>query len=212
MRLIIGLAATALACAQGTTPKPSAADYSVHAAAGGVPIGAEYMVHSFGAGEQMYVVENYLVVEVALYRPKDVMLPTDVTQFALRINGKKATLSPQPPSMVAASLSHPEWRQRPGVQVGAGPVIFGSPQTQPPFPGAPQPRYPAPPRAPDAGPPGGIDKPKAATAAELLAQTALPTEPHRGPVSGFLYFPYTGKTSSIKSLELTWQEAVLKLR
>jgi hypothetical protein len=31
-------------------------------------------------------------------------------------------------------------------------------------------------------------------------------------VSGFLYFPFTGKTSSIKSLELIWQGASLKLR
>jgi hypothetical protein len=50
------------------------------------------------------------------------------------------------------------------------------------------------------------------TPQELLVQTALPVDPHRGPVSGFLYFPFTGKTSSIKSLELIWQGASLKLR
>jgi hypothetical protein len=211
MRLLIGLAAIALVWAQGTTPRASATDYPVHGEAGGVPVGAEFMVHSFGRGEQMYIVQNYLVVEVAIFRPKDVTAPLDPSQFALHINGKK-TLSPQPPSTVAASLRHPEWRQRSGVQVGAGPVILGAPQTQPPFPGAPQPRHPAPPRAPEENPPGGIEKPKATTAEEVLIQTALPTDPHRGPVSGFLFFPYTGKTSSIKSLELTWQGAVLKLR
>jgi hypothetical protein len=35
---------------------------------------------------------------------------------------------------------------------------------------------------------------------------------HRGAVSGFLYFAYQGKTSSIKSLELMYEAAVLKLR
>jgi hypothetical protein len=212
MRLLIGLTAAVLTYAQGTTPKPSASDYPIHGEAGGVPIGAEFMVHSFGSGEQMYVVENYLVVEVALYRPKDPVQTVDVSEFALRINGKKP-LPPQPPQMVAASLAHPEWGQRkPGLEVGAGPVIFGAPRSGQPFPGSPQPRGPAPPRAPDADPPGGMEKPKAVTPAELLVQTAMPTDPHRGPVSGFLYFPYTGKTSSIKSLELTWQGASLKLR
>jgi hypothetical protein len=212
MRFLVGVAAAVLAYAQGTTPKPSAADYPVQGEGQGVPIGAEYMVHSFGSGEQMYIAENYLVVEVALYRPKDVMQPLEISGFALHINGKKDGLSPQMPSMVAASLSHPEWRQNRGIQVGAGPVILGGPQTRAPYPGSPQPRYPAPPRAPDADPPGGMDKPKAATPEETLARTALPADPHRGPVSGFLYFPYTGKTSSIKSLVLTWNGASLKLR
>jgi hypothetical protein len=208
------MAAAALAAAQGTTPKPSAADYPVHGEAGSTPIGAEFMVHSFGSGEQMYIAQDFLVVEVALYRPKDVMQPLDPSEFALRINGKKAVLNPQSPSLVAGSLNHPEWRQRPTMEAGggAGPVGIGYPQTRPPFPGAPQQRLPAPPRAPDAGPPGGIERQKAATPEETLVQTALPTEPHRGAVSGFLYFPYTGKISSIKSLELTWQGASLKLR
>jgi hypothetical protein len=213
MRLILGLAAAILACAQGTTPKPSAADYPVHSESGGVPIGAEFMVHSFGSGEQMFVVENYLVVEVALYRAKDKVQTVDVSEFTLRVNGKKVPLTPQQPSMVAASMSHPEWRQqRPGIQADAGPIGIGYPQNRPPFPGAPQPRVPTPPRAPDADPPGGIDKPNVVTPQELLVQTALPVDPHRGPVSGFLYFPFTGKTSSIKSLELIWQGASLKLR
>jgi len=214
MRWIIGLAAAVMAAAQGTTPKPSAADYPVHTEADSVPIGAEYMVHSFGTGEQMYVATNYLVVEVALYRAKEIEQPLDISQFALHINGKKVGIMPQQPSMVAASLNHPEWRQRPAMDVGAGPVGVGVgyPPNRPPFPGAPQPRYPTPPRAPDAGAPGGLEKPKASTAEEVLAQTALPTEPRRGAISGFLYFPYSGKTNSIKSLVLTWMGSALKLR
>jgi len=215
MRFAIGLAAAALTYAQGTTPKPRAAEYPVHGEAGPVAIGAEYMVHSFGSGEQMYVVENFLVVEVALYPPKGETFTIDQTQFTLHVNGKKAAIIPQPPSMVAATLSHPEWRSRPTADIGAGPVNvgLGYPPNTPRFPGAPPPpHYPAPPRAPDAGAPGGIEKRQAATPEELLTQTALPSDPRRGPVSGFLFFPYTGKTSSIKSLELKWREATLKLR
>jgi hypothetical protein len=217
MRLIIGLMAATLALAQGTTPKQSPSEYPVHSEAGEIGIGAEYMVHSFGAGEEMYLAQNYLVVEVALFPPKDQTLTVDVSHFALHLNGKKPALTPQPPSMVAASLSHPEWQQqRTTMDAQAGPVGVGTgyPPNRPPFPGAPptQPRYPAPPRAPDAGPPGGIEKKQPANPAEVLVQTALPVNPHRGPISGFLYFPYTGKTSSIKSLELVWEGAILKLR
>ena len=52
--------------AEGTRPKASAAEYPVRAQSGNLAIGAEYMVHSFGSGERMYLAENYLVVEVAL--------------------------------------------------------------------------------------------------------------------------------------------------
>jgi hypothetical protein len=47
---------------------------------------------------------------------------------------------------------------------------------------------------------------------ELLAETALPEGEHGGAVSGFLYFAYKGKAGTIKSLELLYSEAVVKLR
>lgn len=41
-------------------------------------------------------------------------------RFTLRINGKKQALLPQAPSMVAASLKHPEWQSRPNAEAGIG--------------------------------------------------------------------------------------------
>jgi hypothetical protein len=38
----------------------------------------------------------------------------------------------------------------------------------------------------------------------LALQTALPEGEHRGPASGFLYFPYRGKVAHIRSLELVF--------
>ena len=80
MRYLVFLAAVLAAHAQsapkpsiyseGTQTKTSAGEYPVHATSGSLAIGAEYMVHSFGSGEQMYLAENYLVVEVALFPPK----------------------------------------------------------------------------------------------------------------------------------------------
>ena len=47
---------------------------------------------------------------------------------------------------------------------------------------------------------------------ELLLETALVEGPHHAAFSGFLYFPFRGKISSLKTLELLYRDAVLKLR
>jgi hypothetical protein len=214
MRFLTAFCVATLACAQGTTPKPSSAGYTAHGKSGEIAIGAEYMVHSFGSGEQMFLAENYLVVEVALYPPKDATITVDLAHFGLRINGKKATILPQPPSMAAASLNHPEWVTHPTMDLGAGPigVGLGYPPNRAPFPGGPAPsRGPVPPRAPDPGNRSGVER-KTVNAADLLVQLALPADPHKGPISGFVYFPFTAKPGSIKSLDLVWDDAVLKLR
>ena len=44
------------------------------------------------------------------------------------------------------------------------------------------------------------------------ARTALEEGPHHTATSGFLYFPYRGKTNAIKTLELVYGDVVLKLR
>ena len=58
----------------------------------------------------------------------------------------------------------------------------------------------------------GIDRPEPVRPEELLVRTALSDGEFRGPVSGFLYFAYKGKPSGIKSLDLLYEDAVLKLR
>jgi hypothetical protein len=104
-------------------------------------------------------------------------------------------------------VAHPEWRGDPhhvqaGAGVGSATVGIGMP-----VPGQPS----APPHAPPDNasglPPRERVKPE-----QLVIDTALPQGEHRGPVSGFLYFAYTGRTSAIKSLELCDEDAVLKLR
>jgi hypothetical protein len=218
LRWLLLLPFAGLAFAQGTTPKPRPEAYDVHAQAGSLALGAEFMVHSFGAGEQTFIAEDYLVVEVALFPPKGESIDVEPAKFALRFNGKKSVLFAQSPSMVAASLNHPEWRYRQGrgatadLGVGGVNVGLGHPGQGSPFPGAPQSRQPAPPRAPDAGAPGGLDPKEPVKPEEVLIQTALPAGPHKGPVSGFIFFAWRGKTSSIKTLELLWNDAVLKLR
>jgi hypothetical protein len=176
-------------------------------------MGAEYMVHSFSEGEQMFLAEGYLVAEVAFFPPKGKSVEVEGGKFALRVNGKK--LAPQNPAMVAAAMKHRELRRQRGPLggIGLGNIGIGSggPRTQSPFPGGPeQGRLPTPPRAPD----GDSNTPHKIEpdAEEILLKTALPEGSHQGPVSGFVYFPWTGKASGIKSLDLIYDDVTMKLK
>jgi hypothetical protein len=216
MRTLILLAAAIAAYAQGSNPKKTAEEYPVHGPSGVNEIGAEYMVHSFGSGDQMFVVENFLVVEVALYPPKGEPVMVDTARFGLRVNGKRTVLQPQNPAMVATTLHHRDWQSPRGVQADAGMggigVGLGYPRTQAPFPGGPDPNR-VPPNQPRA-PTGDSNTPVKETVKpeEVLAKTALPDGPHKGAVAGFLYFSWQGKVSSIKSIDLIYNDEVLKLR
>ena len=202
---------------EGTRPKASAAQYPVQAESGNLAIGAEYMAHSFGSGEQMYLAENYLVVEVALFPPKGEGITADAGKFALRLNGKKTLVYAQNPPMVASNLNRRDWEAPRGVAAGLGVggvnIGLGNPPGRDPVSGAPEGRrLPNPPRAPDAGVPGGGEPRQREQPEELLIRTALPEDPHHGPVSGFLYFPYEGKARGLKSIDLLFQDAVMKLK
>ena len=214
MRWTFLLVCASAAVAQvGTDPKPKAEDYEVHGQSKDISIGAEFMIHSFSGQGQTYIAKDFLVVEVALYPPKGTALDANPGRFALRLNGKR--LAPVQPQMVAASLQHPEWQTGPRLEGGGGlgnaGVILGRPRpTQ--VPGGQDPRGPTQPRVPAPDPPGGVAPEPRVPAHELLVQTALPQGSYKGPVSGFLYFPYKGKTTSIKSLDLLYEDAVIRLR
>jgi hypothetical protein len=97
--------------------------------------------------------------------------------------------------------------------VGGVNVGLGYPQGRDPVTGAPNGRrLPNPPRAPDAGAPGGGEPKERVRPEELLIRTALPGGEQKGPVSGFLYFPYEGKASGLKSIDLLFQDVVMKLK
>jgi hypothetical protein len=203
--------------AEGTQPKASAAEYPVHAESGNLAIGAEYMVHSFGGSEQMYLAEHYLVVEVALFPPKGESVTADAAKFALRVNGKKTLLYAQSPALVASHLNQRAWETPRGAEadlgVGGVNIGLGHPQERDPVTGMPRGRrLPDPPRAPDQGVPGGGEARQRERPEEVLIRTALPEDPHRPAVSGFLYFPYEGKAGRLKSIDLLFQDAVMKLK
>jgi hypothetical protein len=109
------------ALADGTEPKPKAADYPAHAEAGAVALGAEYMVHSFAGRKQTFIARDFLVVEVGLFAGAGERIEVSNGQFALRVN-RKTMLIPQAPSFVAASLKYPDWESRPALEAADAPA------------------------------------------------------------------------------------------
>jgi len=65
--LLLPALAGTLAAQYGTAPKASEQEYPVRAKLEKLSIGAEYLVHSFSSGRQMFIAKDYLVVEVALF-------------------------------------------------------------------------------------------------------------------------------------------------
>ena len=205
--------------ALGSTPKAKAGDYEVHAKAGDVEIGAEYMVHSFSRGKVMYIARDFLTVEVALYSDeaeKRQLSDINYGDFQLTVNGRKIALTPMNPYTVATTLDHPDWQpDQPHIEASAGTpnggVTVGAPPHTPLPNGDPR-GYPRTAPLPQPAPPGGIEPEPRASASQIAVECALPDGSQGLPISGFLYFSYSGSTKSIKSLVLHYHDAELKLR
>jgi len=199
---------------EGTPPKASASEYPITGRWANLELGADYLVHSFGTGEQMYMAENYLVVEIAMYPPKGESVAVEYGALSLRINGKKQVLSPLAPEFAASNLNRRDAYQSRGpmADLGIGGIGIGTGGQRggSQIPGGPQERrLPTPPRAPGTD---DSDMKPVVRAEDILVRTALPGGTFKGPVSGFLYFPYSGKASGVKSAELLFHDAVLKLK
>jgi len=204
--LLLPALAGTLAAQYGTAPKASEQEYPVRAKLEKLSIGAEYLVHSFSSGRQMFIAKDYLVVEVALFPAKGENLLVNASHFSLRVNGRKQALSPQAPEIVANALKYPDPNTSHGLRPTAqlGPIVLGQPQPTERFPGDPTVRNEPPlSRAPDDNPTGANKEPPV-KAEELVVQAALPEGEHHGPASGFLYFLYRGNIHRIRSLELVF--------
>ena len=212
----IALLIVATLYAQGTAPKQTAADYPAHATAGSFTLAAEYLVHAIPSPEGSYFTNDYLVIEAAFFGPHVAPVKMSAEHFMLRINGQKTPVMTQSPGIVGASLKYPDWEQRPTVTaaggIGNGQIILGRPVPVERFPGDPSARRgPAPPRVPEQENPSGQTKEPGMPIEERLQRLALPEGEHVVPVGGLLFFPFKGKTKSIRSLELLYDRPAGKV-
>lgn len=204
MRTAAVLLLTALAAY--SEPRRTAAEFPVHVSTPQFDIGVEYTVHSYsGAGseDQMYFTRDFLVFAVAVFPKQPLQLPEG--PFELTVNNAKHPIDPVQAEFVAASVRNPEWTTHPQMQVGGGigdiGGTMGGPSRTERFPGDPnaQSRLPRPPQAPSddkAQPKTPVDPGK------IAIDSALPSGRIVSPVSGNIYFPYTGNAAKIKHLVL----------
>ena len=112
-------------------------EYSQKAALPSMTIASEFLAHSYsGPGGKMFFTDEYFVVEAAVFPAKGETVELKLSQFQLRLNGKKFALFPQNPEMVAASVKYTNWVQRPHLEgeagAGDGSVIVGRPPVDDP--------------------------------------------------------------------------------
>jgi hypothetical protein len=190
--------------AQDGPARSKAADYPAHAALQGMEIGAEYLDHSVPSEKGSYIAKEYLVVEVGVFASTPDSISVKSGQFSLRINDGKKVLVPVSPGTVAGALKYPDWENQHGASVQAGPVIYGSPAGVGRFPGdpgAPPPIQPPVEAPPD---PSGIEKQIPTSIDESIAKVAFPDGPVHKEARGCLFFRYSGRMKSIRSLDLIY--------
>ncbi len=200
-------------------PREKISDYPSHLDAGQFTLAADYMVHSFTNGKQMYFTPDFLVVEVAVFPAAKTGPEFEVTdsQFTLRINvkktGKKTALPAQTAGQVAASLKYANWTQHSNLTLNGGigdtgVTVGGTPRVNR-FPGDPaeaQSRLPRAPKAPDTLHPG-VEQAVEARAEDVAVENAFPSGAVRNATAGFLYFAFSGKAEKIRSVELLYRSS-----
>ena len=172
----------------GMPPRSAATEYQAQGQAGSIKIGAEFMEHAVPTPQATYSTEDYVVVEVGLFGPADAHLKLSMTDFALRMNGKKTPLSSEHYEIVFKSLKDPEWE--PPAQDKASKTSIGSNS------GAPQ---------SDSPPPVPKMPLELRRTMEQRVQKAALLEGERAlPQAGLLFFEFRGKGKSVRSAELIY--------
>ena len=207
------------AAAQGTRTKATPQEYQASADLRTLTLAAEDLGHSIISDAGAYFARDYVVVDLAVFPKGKQQLTLSARQFTLRVNGNKGVIGADSSGAVAASIKYEDWSQRGrltgGASMGDAGVALGQPRGQPRFPGDPNSRAPVPPKVDTNDP--NASKPQEVPLEEALLRASLPEGTGlTGPLSGLIYFPYKGKLSKLKSIELIYSgpygEATIRLR
>jgi hypothetical protein len=172
---------------KGIPPRATPADYQAHAQAGALTVAAEFTEHSVPTPEATFTTEDYVAIEVGLFGPPAARAKISYEDFSLRINGKKAALPAQGPTLVLKSLKDPEWAPPEKVESKSKTSIGGNGQS-------------------DGSLPAVVHMPfELERAMDLKVQkAALPEGERPLPAAGLIFFQYRGKSKGIRSLELIY--------
>ena len=205
----LALALAPMLLAQDAAPRSKASDYPAHAQLPAFEIGAEYLVHSIPSEKGEYWAKDYLVVEVAVFPAARNNVTVSSGQFRLRVNGKKAVLLTESPGTVAAALKYPDWETRPNLTASAGigdaGVILGAPPAVGRFPGDNRGAPPHPvPTNPSDQDGYSVTRDQGPPIEKAVEYAALPEGRFNEPVKGCIFFRFSGKLKSIKTLDLVY--------
>ncbi len=176
---------------KGMPPRVSPTEYQAHAQAGTVTVAAEFTGHSIATAQGTLSTEEYVVVETGFFGPAGARLKVSAEDFSLRVNGKKAALSPQPFGLIASSLKDPEWeppaekKSKTSMGGGGGGGKEGVKRRS-------------------ASPPKMSFPERRAMEQKRVEKITLPEGDRALPVAGLIFFQYGGKTKGMKSLELIY--------
>ncbi len=188
---------------KGMPPRPTPGEYQAHAPAGNFTIAAEYTEHAIPTPEATLSSEDFVAVEVAFYGPPNAHLKISHDDFSLRINTGKKTPNTAAVQygIVFRSLKDPEWqppepvaaKSKTGINTGGE---GGQQDNSPP-------------------PPVHVPIEVERAAQQKVQKAALPEGDRTLPAAGLIFFPFHGKTKSIRSIELVYDgpagKATLKL-
>jgi len=180
--------------AKGMPPRATPSDYQAQEQAGRMTIAAEFQGHSIITPQGPLSTEEFVVVETGFFGPLGTRLKLSFEDFSLRINGKKDVPS-QPYGVLLGSVKDPEWvppeeakpKSKSALNLGGDEQDRGIQrgEKEPPFPV----------KIP-------IEVQRAM--AERIRKASLPEGDRPLPVAGLIYFPYSGKTQKIHTIELVY--------
>jgi hypothetical protein len=175
----------------GLAARPTPADYQTAVRTGNYTLAVDFDAHGVPTSDGVFSTEEYIVFEVAFYGPPGTRLALGYQDFSIRINGRKTPTPSQPFTFVFKTLKSPEWeatlepvKKESGNGINAGGGGQAADNTPPPKPKMP------------------IDVERKM---ELRVQKASVPEGERPlPVTGLIFFPYSGKTKGIRSMDLIY--------
>ena len=175
---------------RGLPPRATPADYQANAAAGTVTIAAEFLGHAVPTAQGTLSTETFVVVEAGIFGQPDAGIKLSLEDFSLRINGKN-DLPSQPFGLVGKSLKDPDLeppasassKTKTNVNGGGGGGQVDS-------------------NAPPA--PVHIPIEVQRSMQQRTQKAALPEGDRPLPVAGLLFFQYSGKAKSIRSVDLIY--------
>lgn len=192
--------------AKGLPPRPTPADYPDQIEVGKVTLAAEFQGHAIPTLQGNLTTEDYITVEAAFFGPSGARVKLSLTDFALRINGKKSVPG-QPYGAVLWNVKDPEWVPPEPVVSKEHPNLVATAEeraAEKPSSGGVN--------AGEKEPPPIVHVPIEVVRArhQRVQKSALPEGDRALPVAGLLFFSYTGKVDKIRTLELIYTGAAGK--